>query len=40
LFPASTGIEMRQGITFLFVNESPSNLICEPKYANSTNVVL
>ena len=40
LFPASTGIEMRQGITFLFVNESPSNLIGEPKYANPTNVVL
>ncbi len=40
LFPASNDIEIRQGITFLFVNESPSNLICDPKYANPTNVVL
>jgi len=34
------GIEMRQGLTFLFVNETPSNLICKPKYAHPTNVVL
>jgi len=30
---------MRQGVTYLFVYESPPNLICEPKYANPTNFV-
>jgi len=40
LFPASIGFEIRQGITFLFVNDSPSNLICKPIYANPTNGVL
>ena len=31
---------MRQGVTVLFVDENPQNLICEPKYVNPTNVVL